>query len=191
MMATGEPTGDRLAVVLDTSGSMCEHGKAMLARNLVAYVREQRRLGASSWRLGELHILGWGREAMEMEVAQEEELPQLEAGGQARVHPLLVALEALMPATGELRVLLISDGHLVSADVTAFKTWLRGRPSVSVRTLAVGPDAAVAALGKLAEPGGVFLAEEIVAAMTAWTRPRELARPELLADVTSDTARGV
>lgn len=188
MTATGEPREDRLTLVVDTSGSMREHGKAMLARNLVAYVREHQRLGASSWGLGELRVLGWGQEAPEVTLNQEEELPALALGGQAQVRPLLAAMEPLLPGEGVLRVLLISDGHLASADVTAFKAWLRGRPRVLVRALAVGPDAAKATLGELAEPAGVFLAEEVVAALASWARPRELARPEFLADVTIEPA---
>lgn len=183
------PDPNAMAVVVDTSGSMREHGKAMLARNLIAHVRECRRLSDGSWYLGNLVVVLWGPEASVVELLPEQEVPAFPVGGRAQMQPLLAVLEPLLPGDGLLRVLLLSDGHLASSELAAFKAWQRRNPKVSVRTLFIGPDAASATLKKMADSGGVFPPEEVVSALSSWALPREPALPTCVADVVDRAVR--
>lgn len=161
-----------LVVVVDTSGSMREHGKAMLARNLVACVRNQDRFGTQTSQIGIPTIVRWGATAEIVDTAPERELPWFDVGGQASIAPLLDLLSALLPRDDELKVLIISDGHLPRAALSAFRAWRRQRPAVSVRALAIGPDAVRATLKKIADRGGVFPAAEATGALATWaSRP--------------------
>ena len=170
------PDPSLIIVVIDASGSMCEHGKALLARNLVAYVREHGRVGVETWPPGEAVVVLWGAETSLLDVAPEHDLPSFPASGRARVEPLLAVLDGLVRADVAPRILLLSDGHIGGSEITAFRAWRRRHARVSVRALAVGPDAVGATLEKVADPDGVFLPEEIGAAMATWSLP---SRPEL------------
>ena len=178
-----------LVVVTDTSGSMRELGKAMLARNLIACIREQQRLRHEDWCLGELVIVLWGAEADAAELAPDQDLPLFSVGSQALLQPLLALLDNLLSTDGLSHVLLLSDGHFPSADVSAFKAWRRGKPRVSVRGLALGPDAVPTTLAKMADPGGVFPPDEVVAALASWTLQRDPMLPTRVRDVAGIAAR--
>ena len=190
-MATGEPgvgadsmsDANMLVVVVDASGSMREHGKAMIARQLVAHLDAEHRSPEGPWQLGSLVVLRWGTETAVVDLSPGEDLPVMVCGGRAQGSALVAALSALVDGATTLRALLISDGHLDPADVRAFTTWQRRNSRVSVRTIAVGPDAATAALAKMAERGGAFLPEEIDQALTTWTLPRESTLPVSVAEL--------
>jgi hypothetical protein len=196
MMTTFEPgSGDDpvsdakvMVLVLDASGSMREHGKSMLARNLVTHLIEQRRSAEERWQLGPLVVIRWGTETSVVDLRPDEDLPPIAVGGRAQALALLPVLEGLVPGEGALRVLLLSDGHVEAADVAAFKAWQRGNPRVSVRALAVGPDAMSATLAKMTHPGGVFAPEEVIEVVTTWTLPRDPTLPVSLAEVTAEAA---
>lgn len=178
-------------VVADTSGSMREQGKAMLVRNLIACVREQERLSDGPWHLGESVVVLWGGDATAVELSPEQDLPQFPVGGRAHMPSLLKLLDRFLPDGETLRVLLLSDGHLPSSGVSAFKAWKRGKPDVSVRGLAVGPDATPGTLSKMTEPGGVFPPAEIVSALASWTLPRDPVLPTRVGDVAGGTERNL
>ena len=178
-----------VVVVTDTSGSMREHGKAMLARNLIACVREQRRLGDGRWRFGEPVIVLWGTEATVADLAPDQDLPLFSVANRALLQPLLALLGSLLSKDEILRVLLLSDGHLPSTDVSAFKAWRRDKPGVSVRTLAIGPDAVPATLAKMADRGGVFPPDEVVGALASWTLQQDPTLPTRVGDLADAAAR--
>ena len=180
-----------LVVVIDTSGSMREQGKAMLARNLIACVREKRRLSDGGWLLGESVIVLWGAEATVVEPALDRDLPLFPVGSRALLQPLLALLDGLLLKDDRLRVLLLSDGHFPSTEVAAFKAWRRGKPGVSVRVLAIGPDAVPATLAKMADPGGVFPPDEVVGALASWTVQRDPMLPTRVSDLAETAARGL
>lgn len=169
-----------IVVVADSSGSMREHGKAMLARNLIAHVLEHARYADAPERAGGAIVVHWATEAAVVDQLPDQDLPQLGIGGRAQMQPLLTTLEHLYAGNGKVRVLLLSDGHIASADVAAFKAWQTLHPQASVRAVAVGPDAVRATLTKLADPGGVFPPEEVVCALTTWFLPRDPTLPERL-----------
>ena len=180
------PDTQTLAVVADCSGSMRELGKSMLVRNLLAYVRECERLRDRSRPLGQLRVICWGTEASELELGQQEELRSFAVSGRAKMEPLLALLEEIAPGNAKLRLLLFSDGHLASSDAVAFMVWRRKKPGVSVRAIAVGPDAVRAAMTKMADRNGVFLPEDIASALTPWPLHGESASPMVLAEVTGE-----
>ena len=178
-----------VVVVTDTSGSMRELGKAMLARNLIAYVREQMRLTDGAWSLGESVIVLWGAEATVVRQSPDQDLPPFSIGGRAILQPLLTLLDSLLSEDELLRVLFLSDGHFPGSDVSAFKVWRRRKPQVSVRSLAIGTDAVPATLAKMADPGGVFSPDEVVAALASWALQRDSTLPARVRDVADTAAR--
>jgi hypothetical protein len=161
-------------VVADTSGSMREHGKAMLVRNLLAHVREsaQDATGAS-WASAPI-LVRWGSDASVLTVPAHEDLPVLPVGGRAAISPLLTLLDELVTDGGLIRLLVLSDGHLADADVTAFRAWLRRRPNVSVHAIAVGPDAVTAALARLTGASDRHVLETATMGDRGWFRPEEI-----------------
>jgi hypothetical protein len=181
------PKPSLMVVVTDTSGSMREHGKAMLARNLIGYVREQQRFSQKQQQHTEPRLVLWGPETSVVRLLPDQELPPFQVGGRCQAPPLLLVLEESLERSA-VRILLISDGHLATSDISAFKAWKRQHPTVSIRAITVGPDATPATLAKIADPAGVFPAEEIVAAITSWSFPLGPPLPEQLVDVLGQSA---
>lgn len=157
-----------LALIVDCSGSMAELGKWMLARNLVAAVREQPRLSPETWPLGGIRCFLLGVELVEQGLEPEDELPQREPTGAATLASMQDGLSKLVEECDHLRVLVLSDGRFGRDEVLAFRRWRGAHTGFSVRCISVGADADVLALRSLADPGGVFLAEDIHAALDGW-----------------------
>lgn len=178
-----------VVLATDTSGSMREQGKAMLARNLIAYVRERRRLSNDGWGLGEPVIVLWGTEATMADLAPSQDLPPFPVCSRALLQPLLALLNGLHAKDEPLHILLLSDGHFPSTDVSAFKAWRHGKPGVSVRAIAIGPDAMPATLAKMADPGGVFSPDEVVGALASWTLQRDPILPTCVGEIVNTAAR--
>jgi hypothetical protein len=167
----------RTIVVADTSGSMSEHGKLMLVRNLLAHVRQWAREADGALAARAPLLVRWSTEAVVLEVPAHEDLPVLPAGGRVAVEPLLALLDSLTSDGEPVALLLLSDGHLAAADVSAFRVWLRRHPSVSVRAIAVGPDAVTTTLARLssaADAGERRASEKAVAGSRGWFPPEEI-----------------
>jgi hypothetical protein len=166
----------RTLVVADTSGSMAEHGKLMLVRNLLTHVRQWAREVDGALAARAPLLVRWSIEAVVLEVPAHEDLPMLTAGGRVAVEPLLALLDSLTSDGGPVALLFLSDGHLAAADVSAFRAWLRRHPSVSVRAIAVGPDAVTTTLARLstAADAGERRASETVAGSRGWFPPEEI-----------------
>ena len=177
-----------IVVVTDTSGSMREHGKAMLARNLLAFAREHWRLSDKKACFGDPVIVLWGAVATVAEVSPDEDLPLFPVNGRAALQPLLALLDGLISKDEMLPVLILSDGHFSSADVSAFKAWRRGRTEVSVRALAIGPDASPATLAKIADPGGVFPPVEVGWALASWSLQHDPMLPTRVSELADSPA---
>lgn len=187
----------RIVVVADTSGSMREHGKAMVARNLLDHARQTWSgvTGASPI------LVQWGADVNVLRARVETELPPLLPDGRAAIEPLIALLEELASEPGPIGVILLSDGHLSAADVNAFRAWSRRRPNVAVRSIAIGPDAATATLARLAsasEPAdrhradgaelgarGWFGPQDICAALGAWPSVNTVPMPTCIAELTN------
>ena len=122
------------------------------------------------------------------EVAPDQDLPLFPVAGRALLQPLLALLDGLLSKDEMLPVLLLSDGHFPSADISAFKAWRRGKPEVSVRALAIGPDASPATLAKMADPGGVFPPAEVGGALASWTLQRDPMLPTRVGELADSDA---
>ncbi|MFB1484085.1 hypothetical protein [Corallococcus sp. RDP092CA] len=192
----------RTIVVADTSGSMSEHGKLMLVRNLLTHVRQWAREADGALAARAPFLVRWSTEAVVLEVPAHEDLPMLRADGRVAVEPLLALLDSLTSDGGPVALLLLSDGHLAAADVSAFRAWLRRHPNVSVRAIAVGPDAVTTTLARLssavdvgerrssetavAGSRGWFPPEEILCALEAWPLSGPAPLPERVAEVVGE-----
>ena len=179
-------------VVADTSGSMGEHGKAMLVRNLLGHIRQS---GVSS--PDTLILVQWSSDASVLVVPAHEDLPLLPIRARAAIQPLLALLDEITVEGGRIGILVLSDGHLAVANVNAFCAWVRRRPNISVRAIAVGPDASLATLARMAGAAGAlgrrgpetaslagrgwFRPEDICSALESW--PPTARSPELPARI--------
>lgn len=188
----GVPMSERnpLVVVTDTSGSMREHGKAMLARNLIAHILVQARLTGGACQLGAPMVILWGAEVLVLQQPWDQDLPCFTVGRSARAEPLLTSLTQLLRDEGTRQILLLSDGHLGRENIALLKAWRHKNPKLALRALALGPDAAPAALAKIADPGGVFAPEDLMAALASFRLPQASALPVSLAEVVDTSARG-
>jgi len=162
------PREDSLILVVDSSGSMREMGKIMVARNLVAYVRECLRLRIGCEQMCELHLLTWGSTTLIIDLEKDAELSAIEAEGETNVTQLLRVLDDVMAGDFRKRVLLLSDGHLARVELSKLVAWRRDAPSASLRAVAIGPDANEATLRKIADANGVFAAEDISSCLADW-----------------------
>jgi len=182
-------------VVADTSGSMREHGKAMLVRTLLAHVRQAGHgLMAPA---PEVTLMLWGSGASILTVTNTTDLPTLSIGGSNELRPLLRLLEPFTQAGYDIRILLLSDGHFTTETLEGFRAWLRGHPNVSLLAIAIGPDASTASLARLtgvarspdrsgAEGGaagskGWYYAEEICSVLGLWPDALPTALPTHIA----------
>ncbi len=166
-------------IVADTSGSMREHGKATLARNLLAHVRQVAISKTEPSSSDAPILVQWSSDATILRVPSHEDLPSLSIGGRAAMQPLLALLDEFTVDGIPLCLLMVSDGHLPTADVAAFRAWVRKHSIVVVRTIAVGPDAAIATLARMTgatEAAGrqgertCYRPEDICAALDSWPR---------------------
>jgi hypothetical protein len=191
-------------VVADTSGSMREHGKAMLVRNLLAHIRQSSLASMKPNSLPAPIVVHWNREATVMTVQEEGDLLPLVITGRAAIQPLLGLLDKLTIDTGRIQLLFISDGHLSIADVNTFHSWLHNRPNIAVRAIAVGPDASTATLARLtgftktvdrqgldgASMGskGWYMPEDLCTALESWQTTTPTAEPGSIAEILDNAA---
>lgn len=168
---------DGVVVIVDTSGSMREHGKIMVARNLLAFIGEQARLETTPQLPGAHIVVQWSSDIEMVEISPNGDLPCWAVGGRLDAQALLASLSEILSDAGRVRLLLLSDGHFAGADVAAIKAWRRRHPDVSMRAVSIGPDASTATLKGVADSGGVFPAEEILLAFASWNLPRDQVLP--------------
>ena len=190
--------GQTTIVVADTSGSMREHGKAMLVRNLLAHIRQSFPAPKQVTSPHALVLVVWNSEATILSLRADQDLPTLPLNGRATIQPLLVLLDELASETDRARILFLSDGHLPADDVNSFQAWLRRHPNCSVRAIAVGPDASTTTLSRLAGytkgvdrqgldgaamgTKGWFAPEDIGSALESWPPTLPTERPMRIAE---------
>ena len=131
-------------VVIDTSASMEEMGKLPLAVSALSYLLERIRLQTFPISNPRFKIIRWGEETVEIELRKEMRLPKLKALGKAAVAPILEILNDSLEGQGDFfTMLLISDGAFNKEEVSTFGKWVRNKPALDMRTIAIGPDALV------------------------------------------------
>jgi hypothetical protein len=170
-----------LILICDVTGSMGEQGKIMLSRNLITYLRQQVRYGGEVGSVLSLRLLIWGRETFWVEFQEDEDLAAIETKGAATAQPLL---DALQICTAEpCRLLLLSDGHVGRSELARLRVWRESTPHVSLRVIAVGADANVAGLAKIASHSRVFLPEEVCEILDPWPLEEPGAFPSRIGDL--------
>ena len=169
----------QVLVILDTSGSMSEMGKLLLARNLVSYLRQ----------CVSVELYTWNEQLQSIALASDEELPLLEATGQNNLNSLRDFLKSRL-ANGTLQpVLLFSDGNVSNGALASFAIWRKEQANLVLEAVAIGPDANHAVLEELAAPGRLFVPENVAAALTAvLTGPGEVPPPIMTADINVNAA---
>lgn len=145
-------------LVIDTSGSMMESDKRLIARNLALVVVQYSRLGYAGMELRLLaagaapHVIDWDANA-----EYPEEL--LSCGGNIDMQALAVLL-----STSKGKVVFITDGAWNESEKRAFEALLKSMPMGMVRIVKVG-DERGCALHPFKTRGMVFDAEAIFEAL--------------------------
>lgn len=182
----------RTIIVADTSGSMREHGKAALVWNILGHVR-QIAYGKTEQESSDDPILvQWSDETTILSFSAQADLPLLPVGKRAAFPPLLALLDSFAAEGKWIRVLIVSDGHFAAEEIAAFRAWARQRQNIKVRSIAVGPDAAMATLARLTGVTDVavrkgekvcFRPEDICAALDSWPHAHPIELPTSTAEV--------
>ena len=147
-----------LHLVWDTSGSMAELGKNLIARGVARAMEQYLRLGHGR---ADLRLVAWGNEARVVEWQPDQEFPpeMLVLKGTANAQALIAHLEK--QPTG--KVVLITDGFWAQPDARALKRWKESLPPDTIRVIRVGADANPQLKGE-----DVFAVEELLAAVDGW-----------------------
>ena len=164
-----------LVIVVDNSGSMRELGKAALARTLVDHIRETIRLSERSYtddpsKWPTIHVIIWSAETQLHTIGHFDELPPYEPQGRAQAEPLRGKLEQVVPTDSPALLMWLGDGYWGQDEIRILRRWRKTRPQLLIRVIAVGADADLRAMQRLADAGELFLAEDIGLALETCSR---------------------
>ena len=147
-----------LWVVCDSSGSMSEGAKHLIARGVARVTEQYFRLGYGS---ADLKLVAWNKEARFVDWIPDKEFPpeMLVCESAANAEALITLLEGQTDG----KFLLITDGFWSLDDAKALKRWKAGLPRDTLRFIKIGADANPHLKG-----ADVFAAEELFAALDGW-----------------------
>jgi len=154
-----------IQILLDISGSMQEMGKLLLARNLVAFIREFSEIQPDKLPPGEIELFSWSDTIQPVELPDEIEIPRFLASGSSDLKQLEEFLHFRTENMSQVKMLILSDGHIAAGSLKRFQLLCREQPHIAIRTVAVGADAAISNLRKLSTNNSVFSSEDISAAI--------------------------
>lgn len=145
-------------LVWDTSGSMAEWRKNLIARGVARAVEQYFRLGYGR---ANVKLIAWCQEARVVEWSPDEDFPQemLTCEGAANVEALI----NLLGKNPEGKILLITDGFWPLDDVRVLKRWREGLQEDTLRVIKIGADSNPQLKG-----AAVFAAEDLFAALDDW-----------------------
>ena len=145
-------------LVWDTSGSMAELGKCLIARGVARTVEQYLRLGYGS---ADLRLVAWGSEARVLDLHSDHEFPpELPAAGGSANAGALVSLFGTEPGG---RILILTDGFWPPEDAKELKRWKECLQPDTLRVIKIGADANPQLKGS-----DVFSAEDLFAALSGW-----------------------
>lgn len=152
-----------LYLAIDTSGSMEESDKRLIARSIVLFIAQYCRLGYAE---AELHLLAAGAAPRFVEWKPEDEYPEalLDCDGTIDMQ----ALAGLLPPDDG-RLILVTDGSWATSERRQFDALVNSRPADSVRIVKVGSEP-VYNLQAFKVREMVFDAEKILEAIDGWLR---------------------
>jgi hypothetical protein len=147
-----------LHLVWDTSGSMAEWGKYLIARGVARAIEQYLRLRHGC---ADLKLVAWGNEARVVEWQPDQEFPpeMLACKGAANAKAL-VSLFGMEPGG---KIVLLTDGFWSHADAKELKRWKRGLQPDTLRVIKSGADANPQLRGN-----DVFAVEDLFAALDGW-----------------------
>jgi len=147
-----------LHVVVDTSGSMAEWGKHLIARGVVRAVEQYVRFGYAN---ADLRLVAWNNKALVIDWQPDQEFPQelMVSKGSANANALL----SLLGTKPGGKVLLLSDGFWPRVDAKELKRWKERLQPDTLRIIKIGADANPQLKGT-----DVFAAEDLFAALDGW-----------------------
>ena len=147
-----------LYIVVDSSGSMVEGAKHLIARGVVRAMEQYFRLGYGS---ADLRLIKWNNEAQVVEWNPNEEFPPeiLVCKKSVKAKVLISLLEELP----EGKVLIITDGFWSRDDTISIKHWKDSLRKDRFRILKIGADANPRLKG-----ADVFDAEDLFVALDGW-----------------------
>lgn len=145
-------------LVCDTSGSMAEWGKLLIARGVARALEQYLRLGYGR---ADLKLVAWGNATRIVDWHPDQEFPLelLVPGGLANAQAL-VALFGTEPGR---RILLLTDGFWSQADARELRRWRECLQQGTLRVIKIGAEANPQLKG-----GDVFAVEELFAALDGW-----------------------
>lgn len=148
----------KLILIVDTSGSMSEGGKRLVARGLARATEQFIRLGYGS---ADLKLVAWNRGARVVEWDPNQEFPpeMLVSEGAANAESLISHLGE----RPEGKILLITDGFWSQANAKALKRWKERLQLDTLRVIKVGADANPQLRG-----ADIYTAEDLFAALDGW-----------------------
>lgn len=147
-----------LHLVWDTSGSMVELGKHMIARGVARATEQYMRLGHG---YADLKLVVWGTESRILDWRPEQEFPsEMLVSKGATNAEALVALLGKRPAE---KLLLITDGFWSEAEVKVLRRWKESLEPNTLRFIKIGADSNPQFRGE-----DVFAAEDLFAALDGW-----------------------
>lgn len=141
----------RVDILVDTSGSMIENGKEAVIKNLIYTI--SRILRKEEYQEYQVNMLKWSNEVMPIK-----KLSELRFSGQLSSRALKEYLDSQEVAPV---ILLISDGNFSIKERNIFKS----TKNSYFDCIAVGIDADIFSLKKIASSGKVFKVPDIVSAL--------------------------
>ncbi|RCW94170.1 VWA domain-containing protein [Marinomonas foliarum] len=154
-----------LFIFVDVSGSMSEMGKIHLQRNLCRYAAQLRLIDQEKYSGLNIRFYQWAQSVSEIVLQSDGNIPALNAEGSSNVCALSDFLSQHVNDTGRSMVLILSDGNFPNSDIVSFKTKLGTFTDLIIRTVAVGADADLLKLKKIATNNTVYLSENIASAI--------------------------
>lgn len=145
-------------LVWDTSGSMVECGKFLIAHGVARAVEQYLRLGYAS---ADLKLIAWCDEVRVCDWRPYQEFPPelLVPAGAVKAEPL-VKFFGTGPSG---KILLLTDGFWSHTDAMLLKCWKQKLPPDTLRVIRIGADANPELRGS-----DVFAVEDLFAALDGW-----------------------
>lgn len=145
-------------LVWDTSGSMGEWGKLLIARGVARSIEQYVRLGYGS---ADLRLVAWNNEVRVFDWRPDQEFPsELLVVGAAAKAEALVTYFGKGPSG---KILLLTDGFWTQEDAKQMKGWKQELQPNTLRVIKIGADANPQLKGH-----DVFSAEDVFAALDGW-----------------------
>lgn len=149
-------------LVWDTSGSMAEWGKHLVARGVARATEQYLRLGYGR---GEIKLVAWSNEVRLFDWHADEEFPlEMLISKNPGDVKALITFFGTEPSG---KILLLTDGFWSQADAREFQRWKECLKANMLRVIKIGADANPQLKGK-----EVFTAEDFFAALNEWLEGR-------------------